>query len=235
MRILILLLALLLTATPLTVRAQSRLPGLSEGVEYRSIEGGQPYRVLPPGMVEVAEVFAYTCPHCAHFAPMLDTWAKRLPAHARLVYVPAVFGRDDPWSRAYFAQEATHTVATLHPQLFRAIHGGGTSSLPPNATTSQIVNYATRFASLNVPAFNAAINDEAALLPKLRKAYEFAQRSGVEGTPSLIVAGRYMILGNSYEELLANAGKVVAALAPRRATPASRPAAPAARPAGKGR
>src|SRR5690606_3349222 len=74
MRALLLSLTLLLAAVALPARAQAALPGLTEGVQYRYIEGGEPYRPLPPGMVEVAEVFAYWCPHCAHFAPMLDEW-----------------------------------------------------------------------------------------------------------------------------------------------------------------
>lgn len=226
MRALLLFFVLLLTSFPVLAQAQARLPGLTEGVEYTTIEGGRPYRQLPPGMVEVAEVFAYTCPHCAHMAPMIEAWAKTLPPHARLVYVPGVFGRDDVWARAFFAEEATKTVPLLHHSLFTAIHETG--ELPRNASAAQIGQYAARTRGVNAAEFNAALANDAALLPKLRAAYEFSQRSGVEGTPSIIVAGRYMILGNSYENLLANARKVVDALAPRRVAPPVRPAAAAA-------
>lgn len=228
MRALLLFFTLLLTGASFAAQAQSSLPGLTEGVEYTRIDGGQPYRQLPPGMVEVAEVFAYTCPHCAHIAPMIETWARTLPPHARLVYVPAVFGRDDAWARAYFAEEATRTTPLLHRSLFDAIHETG--ALPHKASTAQIGQYAARVRGVNAAAFKAALANDAALLPKLRAAYEFSQRSGVEGTPSIIIAGRYMVLGNSYENLLANARKVVVALAPRRAAPPARPAAaPAAK------
>lgn len=226
MRAILLFFTLLLTSVPFAARAQATLPGLTEGVEYTRIEDGQPYRQLPPGMVEVAEVFAYTCPHCAHIAPMIEDWAKTLPPHARLVYVPGVFGRDDTWARAYFAEEATRTIPLLHRSLFTAIHETG--ALPRDADAARIGQFAARIRGVNAAAFNAALANDAALLPKLRAAYEFAQRSGVEGTPSIIVAGRYMILGNSYENLLANARKVVDALAPRRVAPPVRPAAAAA-------
>ena len=79
-------------------------------------------------------------------------------------------------------------------------------------------------------ALKAAMADDAALLPKLKRAYEFGVRSQIEGTPSLIVAGRYVILGNSYESLLANARAVVDALAPKK-KPAPPRAAQAAKPA----
>lgn len=225
MRALLLSLALLLTAAIAPARAQQALPGLTEGMQYRFIEDGQPFQAQPPGRVEVAEVFAYTCPHCAHMAPMIDDWSRTLPAYARVVYVPGVFGRDDAWARAYFAEEASKTIPLLHRRLFTAIHETG--DLPRNADVNQITQYASKVPGVNAAAFSAAIRNDAVLLPKLKLAYEFSQRSGVEGTPSLIIAGRYMILGNSYENLLENAGKVIRALAPRRATAPARPVAPA--------
>ena len=50
------------------------------------------------------------------------------------------------------------------------------------------------------------------LADRLAGAHRFAVRSGVEGTPTLIVNGRYRILGRSLEELLRNADAVIAQL-----------------------
>jgi thiol:disulfide interchange protein DsbA len=227
MRALLLSLALLFTAALAPARGQA-LPGLTEGVQYRTIEGGQPYQPLPAGMVEVAEVFAYTCPHCAHFSPMLEAWAKQLPAHAKLVLVPGVFGRDDPWARMFFAAQTARSLTVLHPRLFVAVHETG--ELPRNANAAQVAAFANRVQGVNVAALKAALADDATLLPKLKHAYEFAGRSQIEGTPSLVVAGRYLILGNSYENLLANARAVVDALAPKKPAP-GKPAPAKAKPA----
>ncbi|QNN45761.1 thiol:disulfide interchange protein DsbA/DsbL [Thermomonas brevis] len=228
MRALLLSLALLLTSAFAPAQAQQALPGLTEGVQYRAIEGGQPYQPLPPGMVEVAEVFAYTCPHCAHFSPMLEKWAKQLPAHARLVLVPGVFGRDDPWARMFFAAQTAKSLTVLHPRLFAAVHETG--ELPRNADAAQVTAFANRVQGVNAAALKAALADDATLLPKLKHAYEFAGRSQIEGTPSLIVGGRYLILGNSYDNLLANARAVVDALAPKKPAP-GKPAPAKAKPA----
>lgn len=228
MRALLLSLALLLTTALAPVQAQRALPGLTEGVQYRYIDNGQPYRALPPGMVEVAEVFAYTCPHCAHFSPMLEAWAKQLPAHARLVLVPGVFSRDDPWSRVFFAAQTAKSLQALHPRLFAAVHETG--ELPRNADAGQILAFASRVQGSNAAALKVAMADDAALLPKLKQAYDFGARSQIEGTPSLVIAGRYLVLGNSYESLLANARAVVDALAPKK-KPAPTRIAPAAKPA----
>lgn len=228
MRVLLTSLLLLIAgAIAPAAHAQKALPGLTEGVHYRYVEQGRPYAALAPGMVEVAEVFAYTCPHCAHFAPQLDAWKRSLPKHARLVLVPGVYGRDDAYARVFFASQTAKSHAVLHPRLFAAIHQD--NELPRNASTDQILAYAGRIQGANAKALATALADDDALLPKLRYAYEFAQRSQIDGTPALVVAGRYLILGNSYESLLANARAVVDALAPKK--PASKAAPkPAAAP-----
>lgn len=228
MRFLLLSLALLLATALAPAHAQKALPGLSEGVQYTYIEDGQPYQTLPPGMVEVAEVFAYTCPHCADFSPMLDAWGRQLPPHARLTLVPFVSGRDDAWARTFYAAQAAKALPVLHPRLFAAVHETG--DLPRTASLEQITTFATRIPGVNGPAFQAALRDEPGQLARLRAAFEFERRSNVESTPTLIVGGRYMILGNSFEGLLANARRVVDALAP--AKPAARVAPkPAPKPA----
>ena len=230
MRGLLLSLALLLTSTLAPAQAQRALPGLAEGVQYRYIDNGQPYRALPPGMVEVAEVFAYTCPHCAKFAPLLEQWKATLPKHARLVLVPAVSGREDAWARVFFAAQAAKSQAVLHPRLFAAIHETG--ALPRNASVAQVQTFANSVPGANPKALAAALADEASLLARMRHANEFAARSDIPGTPALVVAGRYLILGNSYQGLLDNARAVVDALAPAKApTRKTAPVRPAAAPA----
>ena len=232
MRSLILLFALALAGVIAPAQAQQVLPGLTEGVHYRTIAGGKPYAALPAGVIEVAEVFHYTCPHCASFAPLLETWKAGLPAHARLVLVPAVFAEDDAYARLFFASQTARSQAVLHPRVFAAIHEAGT--LPRDANVAQLQAFANGVTGANGKALAAALANDKALQPKLRHARDFAIRSDIPGTPSLVVAGRYLILGNSYQALLDNARAVVDALAPARrplrAPPPVRPAAAPARP-----
>ena len=217
MRAFLLSLLVLFAFAP-SVQAQA-LPGLTEGKEYRLIAEGSPYRPAA-GKIEVAEVFAYWCPHCAHFEPTLQAWKRKLPASARFVAVPMLSGPDDAFGRAFFAAEASGALATLHPLLFRAIHD--TRELPRNANEAQVSAFVAKVPGINQAAYKAALADAATLRGKMAQAYQFALRSDIPGTPSLVVDGRYLVLGDSYESLLANAGKVVAALAPK---PAPKPAA----------
>lgn len=228
MRALLLSVTLLLAALAWPAHAQKQLPGLTEGTDYRYIEDGKPYRATPPGKIEVAEVFGYWCPHCAHFAPMLDKWkAGSMPANAQLVLVPAMFDPNDAYSRLFFIAEGAKAVDVTHHSIFRAIHD--TSQLSRKATIPQVTAYYLGLPGVNAKAFAAAQKDEATLQAKAANAREFQLRSKIQGTPSLVIAGRYLVLGNSYEELLVNAKRVIVALAPSaKAKPAPKPkAAPA--------
>lgn len=217
MRIFLLSLALLLGGL-LPARAQT-LPGLDEGVHYRYVADGQPYRARA-GKVEIAEVFAYGCPHCAKLAPMLEPWKRTLPKNVQLVLVPGVFGPDDAYARVFFAAEASGALAILHPRLFGAIHEA--RSLPRNADVAQLAAFVNGVPGIDQAAFAAALRNEAALQGKLRHAYDFAGRSRIEGTPSLVVAGKYLVLGTSYQNLLDNARRIALALAkPAAAKPAA--------------
>lgn len=228
MRAILLSLSLLAAAAFAPAQAQqAALPGLTEGNEYRLVEAGKPYRAVP-GKIEVAEVFAYWCPHCAHFDPMLDAWKRKLPASARFVAVPLVSGPDDAWGRAFFAAEASKALPLLHTRLFKAVHE--TEQLPRNATLAQIDAFVARVPGVNQKAYAAAVKDDAGLRAKLSDAYQFALRSDIPGTPSLVINGKYLVLGNSYQALLDNADRIIKAIAPAAPKPTPKPAAAKAKP-----
>lgn len=211
---------LLLAAAFAPAHAQrAPLPGLTEGVEYKLIEGGKPYRAVP-GKIEVAEVFAYGCPHCATFAPMLESWKRSLPKNAQLAYVPAAFDTSDPYARFHFAAEAAKALPVLHSRLFAAIHQTGELTRP--AELPQIAAWGARVPGVNAKALAAALKDRKALDAKMQQAHDFAVRSEIPGTPALVIDGRYLVLGNSYRGLLDNANRILEAIAPTASKPASR-------------
>lgn len=235
MRAILLSLFLLAAAALAPAHAQqAALPGLTEGVDYTLIEGGKPYRAVP-GKIEVAEVFGYWCPHCAHFAPMLEKWkAGSMPANAQLVLVPAMFDPNDAFARLFFIAEGANAVNATHASIFRAVHE--TSELSRKPTIPQLTAYYLRLPGVNAKAFAAAEKYEPVLQAKAANARDFQVRSKIEGTPSLVIAGKYLVIGNSYDELLVNARRILVALAPTaKAKPAPKPKAAPAKAAAKSR
>ncbi len=178
-----------------------------EGRDYALIEDGAPYQPLA-GRIEVAEVFAYWCDHCARFQPMVEAWQRKLPKDVRLSYVPLPSGRDDAFARGFFATQAAGGLAKVHAPLFVAVHDE--QLVPRNPSIDELSAwYGQR--GLDAAKLRAAMASPA-LADRLAEAHQFAVRSGVEGTPTLIVNGRYRILGRSLEELLSNADAVIAQL-----------------------
>ena len=178
-----------------------------EGVDYIAIAGGQPYRPLQ-GRIEVVEVFAYWCPHCADFQPEVDAWRRKLPADVRFTFVPMTSENGDPQSRAYFAAEALGAVERMHAALFRAMHDDGTVPMNPSDGELQTWLVAQGLADARVKAAWTS----PALAANLRHASAFEHAVDIEGTPTLVVNGRYRILGADRAAMLRNTDAVIAML-----------------------
>lgn len=178
-----------------------------EGADYVVIEGGRPYAPAR-GKVEVVEVFGYTCPHCAHFEPLISAWKARQPASVNVVALAAPFGGYwNPYAKAYFAAQHHGVLARSHGAMFAALHEQ--RSLPiQNASTEQIAAF---YAAYGIPAKRfAATMESPATAAALERARNFITASGVEGTPTLIVNGKYRVIGKGPEDALRIADHLVA-------------------------
>ncbi len=180
-------------------------PALVPGTDYIEIANGQPYRPLD-GKIEVTEVFAYWCGHCASFQPLVDAWKRKLPADVRFTYVPMAGGPADALSRAYFAAETLNQLDKTHNAIFNAIHL--TRALSQRPTAEEIAAVVGK-QGVDGKTFADAMNGFA-IGGHLNRAQQFAMRSGVESTPTLIVDGKYRIVGKTLEDTLRIANQLIA-------------------------
>lgn len=199
-RFLLLLTALLpLAAFAAAPNPPPRGPAPLADVDYAVIDGGLPYAPVT-GKVEVAEIFGYTCPHCAHFAPVISAWKARLPADVSFVAVAAPMGGHwIPYARAYFAAQSMGLDGKTHEAMFRALHVDG--SLPLSRPTPEEIAGFYAGHGANPRRFVAAMASPATDA-RLAQAREFMLRSGVAGTPSIVVNGKYRVIGKSFEDML---------------------------------
>ncbi len=194
-----------LFAPQLAAQSQGTPPAPVAGQDYVEIPGGAPFAAAK-GRIEIAEVFSYACHHCNDFQPMVDAFKARLPADIDFTYVPATFDPNDPLARAFFAARQLKLPARVHNDLFRAIHFDG--SLPRNPTAGEIAQFHARY-GVKPADFQAAM-DSRDTATRMRLARQFIETAGVQGTPMLIVAGKYRVMGRSKQDLLRIAAQLAA-------------------------
>jgi len=204
-RLLLLLLALL---PALACAAPAAAPAPVEGQDYVVIPNGKPLAPLN-GKVEVVEVFGYTCIHCAHLEPIISAWKRKQPPYVRFTPVPAAFGGYwIPYARAYYAADVLGVLNKTHADMFKALHERG--ALPiQNATADEIAGFYAGYGvdrKKFVDTLQGPAVDE-----RLERARAFVTAAGVEGTPSIIINGKYRVTGGrNYDGMLQIADQLIA-------------------------
>ena len=182
---------------------------LVAGTDYEVIQGGQPYQPLN-GKIEVVEVFGYVCPACAQFEPLATAWEQKLPADVRFSYVPAPFGPQwIPYAKAFYVAESMGLVGKTHTALFKAIHIDQT--LPGEGKTPDEAAIAAFYGKYGAdPKQFLAAMHSFATDAKVNRGKQFMVRSGVAGTPTIVVDGKYRVLGKSYPDMLRITNQLIA-------------------------
>ena len=179
--------------------AQSSAPApYTEGNQYVALPGPQ-QRYSNEGKVEIAEVFSYGCIHCAHFAPVADKLRKELPAGVKFELVPAPFSADWlPFARAFYAANKLGVVDRTHLQLFDAKFG---QNYPIN-TLDELGDFYARQGVNRADFLRIATSPEATA--KLKDDLTLIQHWQVDGTPTIVVNGKYRVANvSSLDEMAA--------------------------------
>ncbi|AHY57717.1 thiol:disulfide interchange protein DsbA/DsbL [Stenotrophomonas rhizophila] len=197
--------------TPAPAAASSRPTGPEPvaGTDYVLIENGQPFQPAA-GKIEVAEIFGYVCPACAAFQPLIGPWKAGLPSDVNFVYVPAMFGGTwDNYARAFYAAQSMGLQEKTHEALYSAIHAEQT--LKGERGRDSVEDIAAFYAKHGADAKQfASTMSSFAVNAKTNAAKQFAQRSQITGTPSVIVNGKYLVKGKSFPDMLRIADHLIA-------------------------
>lgn len=185
-------LMLVLCLLPLSALAQPFAPGTPRpGVDYEVLPTAQ--ATYGKGKIEVAEVFSYGCIHCFHFQPIVNTWKKTMPADVRWEYVPAAFGGAfDSFARAFLAAQILGVQPKTHDAVFKAVF------VDHMINSAEPEELADMYAKLGVDRakFLKTIQGPE-VTAKLAHARDFALRTGISGTPTIVVNGKYRVDGNN--------------------------------------
>lgn len=181
------LLASALLALAGTAQAQL-VGGPREGVDYVLLEGAQPF-TADRGKIEVAEVFAYTCIHCARLDPIINEWKARQPEHVNAVKIPVSFGGlQETLARAHYAAEALGLIDTAGPALFEALHVRGRQLRNENDIVDFFVEQGADRDQLTATMRSFSVN------ARINRGRQVLPRWNIEGTPAIVVAGKYRVM-----------------------------------------
>jgi thiol:disulfide interchange protein DsbA len=188
------LLALLLTlllATSLA-SAQALPEKYQAGKHYFAINPPQP--TSSGNKVEVIEVFSYGCIHCASFQPMVDEWKKKMPAGAAFSYMPAFFQPTFAlFGRGYYTAEVLGVAEKGHQDLFKALF----VEQKPIHSLEDIARFYSAYGVKADDFVNTATSF--AVETKVNRANQMVKNYNVDGTPTVVVAGKYRVTGASAE------------------------------------
>lgn len=169
------------------------LPALAQGAPFK--EGKDYAKLAKPvastaaaGKVEVVEFFWYSCAHCNAFEPVLATWMKSTASkNASVQRVPVAFNASfAAQQKLYYTLEGMGKVDELHARVFRAIHVERQNLSKEDG----ILAWMGKQPGVDMVKFKEVYNSFS-VASQVRRATQLQEAYGVEGVPSMGVAGLY--------------------------------------------
>ena len=159
---------------------------ISASDDITEVENPRPRRVGEP--ITVVEFFSYNCIHCMNFDPLIEEWAAEQADDVVFSRQPAM------WSpiqvllgQAYLTLVDKDVLEENHTRIFRAIHDRRKQFLTADMVGDYVDGRGISKADF-VRAFNS---------PRVKTATRTAEseqrRYQISSTPSLVVAGRYVV------------------------------------------
>lgn len=156
------------------------------GTHY--IELVQPVPTRSGDKIEVVEFFAYSCGHCYNFEPTIKQWRKSLSDDVAFLASPVVWSQPmEPHAKAFYVAKALGVHDKMHGVMFAAMHVDR-NRLADEAAIRRL------FAANGVsPAEFDKAWRSFGVGAQVRQAVSRAVSAGVDGTPEMLVAGKYRI------------------------------------------
>lgn len=159
-----------------------------EGVHYELIEpaihAGISDRVV------VTEFFSYGCGHCYNFEPLLESFESRLPEGIVVQRTPVIWNNNPGMkllAKTYYAVEVLDVFEPVHGAVFNTIHRQRKRLSSPEAVRAVFVE-----SGVDAKDFDRAFSSFG-IDSMVRQAAARTEGARVQGTPSLMVNGKYRI------------------------------------------
>lgn len=177
---------MLLTAALHAASDGETTPQYVAGTHYQVLD--KPVRTSDPKRVEVTEVFWYGCSHCYDFEPTITAWQKTLPEDVAFVSSPAIWHPTmELHARAYYTAKVLDVLDKMHPVIFEAMNIRKNKLANDKAIADLFVDHGVDREKFT-KAFNSfGVNSAVKQAEARQRSYQ------IQGTPELIVNGKYRI------------------------------------------
>ena len=164
--------------------------------DYREIKPAQ--STEPGPKVEVIEFFWYGCPHCFDLEPTLKKWLEHKPADVTFKRVPAIFRQSwVPAAQTFYTLESMGELDRMHSKVFDAIHVERQPFNDMAAITAWMGKNGIDAKKFEDTAKSFAVSG------KVQRAQQMSAAYQLTGVPAVVVDGKYIALGNSFDGMLA--------------------------------
>lgn len=160
-----------------------------------------PEKLFGDDLIEVTELFLYTCPHCYRIHPFANKWKETIKGQTDVIFnpMPAVFSeRNVPLAKAFYVAQDLDKTDALHEAFFAAIHTKGRRFAGKEQIKAFFVEQGITEEAFEKSYKSFAVDNA------IRSANFLTSSYGISGVPSLIVNGKYLILSSKtkgYDEM----------------------------------
>lgn len=177
---------------------------LASGAANAAIQLGKDYTLLStpqpvsdPKKVEVIEFFSYHCIHCYDDDPAMTAWAKSQPAYVSFRKEQIVWQKSmEGFARMFATFNATGTFNKLHRPAFDAVIKSRVNLADEGEFTKWLKKQPGVDANKVLSTYKSfGINAQVARAAKITRDYQ------IQGTPTVIVNGKYVVVTSTPERM----------------------------------
>ena len=170
---------------PVALPAAAQVRQFKEGKDYQKLSKPAPTEA-PAGKIEIIEFFCFFLPRCPSCATLLAASTLAGSEAAAVGRVPVAFNASFvPQQKLYYALEGMGKLDAVHAKVFRAIHVEKLKLAKDDDIFAWVGNQGVDVAKFKEVYNSFTVNNQA------RRAAQLQGEYGVEGVPSMGVAGRY--------------------------------------------
>ena len=156
-----------------------------QNIEYRVLAAPQP--VETGANIEVIDFFWYGCPYCNELQPALFDWIEKKPADVTVRHMPVIL--KDTWAphaRIFYTLELLGEVDRLHRAVYHGYHVEELYMSKADVMEQWAIKHGIDRRRWLDAYFSPEVD------AKIARAAQATKRYDIQGTPSIVVDGRYL-------------------------------------------